>query len=440
MAGALNPTQLQSLDQYYVQDVEFISGNDSISIKNLMQEFSIYEDIFKPAITGNILITDSIGLINALKITGTEKIRLSFGKKSSTDVELVTKEFRIIRLGPRVKKSFTTEIYSIHFCSDELVISESRKVSKAYVGKTIDDIVVDILDNYLDLAETDKNYTVQKTDGVYDFTIPLMKPFEAINFVASYARGLNGNNNVYDFMFFENKDGFVFVSLEKLYQQAPFASYGYSPKNYFSPDTQAGLSYGNSIKSYTFLDTFDSLYGVSTGAFANRVITIDPMTKQYYVDNFDYIQYFNNTKHLNDKPIISSISGDFASSYDAVVKVLTTNKNQEKALGISDKPGSVAKDSFIADRIRYRTAQIPLSMYTRMKLSIPGDPNITVGNVIYIELPLITENQTGGIDEYHSGKYLVTAVRQIIDTNMEYETILEVAKESYQTPVAKNEV
>ena len=99
MAGALNPTQLQSLDQYYVQDVEFISGNDSISIKNLMQEFSIYEDIFKPAITGNILITDSIGLINALKITGTEKIRLSFGKKSSTDVELVTKEFRIIRLG-----------------------------------------------------------------------------------------------------------------------------------------------------------------------------------------------------------------------------------------------------------------------------------------------------------------------------------------------------
>ena len=213
MAGALNPTQLQSLDQYYVQDVEFISGNDSISIKNLMQEFSIYEDIFKQAITGNILITDSIGLINALKITGTEKIRLSFGKKSSTDVELVTKEFRIIRLGPRVKKSFTTEIYSIHFCSDELVISESRKVSKAYVGKTIDDIVVDILDNYLDLAETDKNYTVQKTDGVYDFTIPLMKPFEAINFVASYARGLNGNNNVYDFMFFENKDGFVFVSL-----------------------------------------------------------------------------------------------------------------------------------------------------------------------------------------------------------------------------------
>jgi hypothetical protein len=157
------------------------------------------------------------------------------------------------------------------------------------------------------------------------------------------------------------------------------------------------------------------------------------------VDNFDYTKYFSSTKHLNDEPLITNLSGNFSKSYDAVLKVLFTNKEQEKALLIKDNPGSVSKDSFVADRVRYRTAQIPLSQYTRMKLSIPGDPNITVGNIVYIELPLITEDQKVGLDEQHSGKYLVTAVRQIVDVNMKYETVLEIAKESYMTPTAKSE-
>lgn len=421
---------IKNADNYYLNKVELISvSNEAIDIKPMIIEISLYQDIFRPVMTGDVMVNDAIGMINTLKIDGSEKIRITFSKSASTDVLFTSVEYKIIRIGERIKKNFNSEHYTIHFCSNELFLSEGQKVSKSYPGKKINDIVTDILTNYLKVPV--KNQSVGITDGVYDFVIPYKKPFEAINFLATYARAPGtSTNNVYDFLFFERGDRkFVFQSLQTLYQSQSYGTYAFSAKNYFSPESSGGLVLGlRGIKAYSFLDTFDTLYGITTGAFANRVITIDPLTMQYYKSDFNYSKEFEKSKSLNKYPL-QNLS--LSSSYEAVLKVLTTNKNQEKAIGINDKPGAVAKDTYNEDRIRFRTAQIPLSQYTRMKLTVAGDPNLNVGSVIEILLPKLNEDQTGGIDDYHSGRYLITAVRQIIDANMEYETVLEVAKNSF---------
>jgi hypothetical protein len=43
------------------------------------------------------------------------------------------------------------------------------------------------------------------------------------------------------------------------------------------------------------------------------------------------------------------------------------------------------------------------------------------------------KNQTRAKDEYFSGKYLVTAVRHIIQTQGVFQTVLELAKESLKS-------
>jgi hypothetical protein len=201
------------------------------------------------------------------------------------------------------------------------------------------------------------------------------------------------------------------------------------------------------IKSYTFLDTFDTLYGTVSGAFANRLITIDPLTRRYYDTKFDYVEDYQNK--LNDKNKNSLINntqnrlGKTANqNYDSVLKVMISNANQKKAEGISDDPYTVANDIRAETYVPYRTAQLALSHYVRIKLTVSGDPNLTVGTTINVELPSSASNKDGSglnegkTDAQYSGKYLITSVRHIISSQMKYETVVEVVRDAYRSSLS----
>ena len=100
---------------------------------------------------------------------------------------------------------------------------------------------------------------------------------------------------------------------------------------------------------------------------------------------------------------------------------------------VQSNPGSVAQNIFAETYIPYRTAQLSLANYTRVKLNVPGDPNLTVGIVIEFELLSNNPDQhEKGTNNFYSGYYLVTAVKHLITQN-DYKTVMEVAKESVPT-------
>ena len=70
--GIINP------DDYFLQEVEIISGSQSVNIKGIMAELSYYEDIFRGSMTGHVLIQDSISLIDRMGMSGFEFLYLSF--------------------------------------------------------------------------------------------------------------------------------------------------------------------------------------------------------------------------------------------------------------------------------------------------------------------------------------------------------------------------
>ena len=47
-------------------------------IKNLIVEFNIYESMFQPFVTGNVIINDATNLLNSLPIVGQEELELKF--------------------------------------------------------------------------------------------------------------------------------------------------------------------------------------------------------------------------------------------------------------------------------------------------------------------------------------------------------------------------
>jgi hypothetical protein len=439
---------LVTADDFYLEKINIVTPKNIVNIKSVFVELSYYEDIFRGTVSGHVLISDSISMIDRLGLSGNDFLELKFRKsKLVEEGQSISKYFRIYRVGERILNNSETESYALHFCSEELFLSEQTKVSKAYDGKTIEEIVTDILNKHMQI---DKKYlNIESTEGPYDFVIPYKKPFDAINWLANYAIPTEAKTvKGADFVFFENSEGFNFRSLQSLFTSRIYNNYIYSQKNVDNLGNKGSLGRDlSTIKSYTFLDTFDTLYGTVSGAFANRLITIDPLTRRYTDTKFDYVSDYQNK--LNDKEKNSLINntqnrlGKTANqNYDAVLKVMTTNANQKTAVGILDKPHTVANDIRVEKYVPYRTAQLALSHYVRIKLTISGDPNLTVGTTINVELPSSASNKDGSglneglTDQQYSGKYLITSVRHIVSSQMKYETVLEVVKDGYKSSLS----
>jgi hypothetical protein len=78
-----------------------------------------------------------------------------------------------------------------------------------------------------------------------------------------------------------------------------------------------------------------------------------------------------------------------------------------------------------------------LANYTRLRISVPGDCNLTVGRVLTFNLTSRNTKNNGALDKYYSGNYFITGVRHIIDLTR-FRTILEITKESVPTPYPAN--
>jgi hypothetical protein len=408
------------------------AGGDTIDLKKLMIELSYFEDLYSFSTSGYVMVRDSLGLIEKMQITGKEQMEISFGKMRNGQNN-VTKSFRVYKIGDRKPNgNLSSETYKLYFCSEELILSEQIKVSKSYTGWKISDIVADILFHKLK-TPNNKIQTVESTVGVYDFVVPLLKPFEAISWLSIYARPENTNLVGADMLLFETKNGYNFRSLASMMAEDPYTTYMYQQNN-LSNSIQNFDDKTRSVLKFEVIKSFDALNDASSGTFANRTITIDPLTKTYNVTDFDYDIYKNQIKPMNGSGILPSSTNRFGlkpnQSYEGSLKVLWGNSNESSVSYIKDRAGSVAKDIFAETYVRYRTAQLSLANHTVLKLVIPGDPGLTVGRTINFNVFSLTGGTEKTLDKFYSGKYLVTAVRHVLQSQGIYQTIVEIAKES----------
>ena len=89
-----------------------------------------------------------------------------------------------------------------------------------------------------------------------------------------------------------------------------------------------------------------------------------------------------------------------------------------------------------------RISQINQLNYFKLKLVIPGDTYITIGDVIEFEMPLHSTKVKGekNINPFYSGRYLITAIRHKLNKES-YEMVVEATKDCLSTsyPVAQND-
>jgi len=410
-----------------------------IDLKFIMSELSYQEDLFNNVVSGYVMVAESSGYGEFLSLTGSEFLEISFSKGGNVDAQ-ITKIARVYKIEHRkLTENMYTESYCLQFCSEELVLSEQYKISKSYKNMTIDAMISDICtgeSGIKTLGISKSKLNITGTYGLYSFIVPTLKPFDAINWLSTYA--LSNQYSGADMVFYENNHGFNFNSLQYLMggDGVVYGKYRYDPKNLTSLTKSNMQERMYNVSAYEILNSFDTLNGVNTGTYANRLLSVDLVTRTTKTTDFDYSKYFTDAQTLNNFPIINNYTnrnGDMLNETSAAcMKLAFTNFDQNnpanKALSSASVAPTIMPNINAETYIPYRTAQIPLANYTRVRISVAGDPTVTVGKQIEFNLPSNSPNYKGP-NLFYSGIYLVTAVRHLI-TQTEYKTVMEITKDS----------
>lgn len=389
--------------------VLYTSGGDIIDIRKTFLEFDIFEDIFNPCSTAKIVLGDAQELLSNFKIHGNDFIEIEIDKPSLQDS--IHKFYRIYKISDRV---FGTSIqnYVLYLCSEEMILSPQISISKSYKGLKISKIVRNILKDYLKVSDK-KIGRISDTHGVYDIIVPRMNPLEAIQWLST--RAYSDKASLY--FFFENHDGFNFLSYEDLLKVDPYATYYRAVK--LTDDPAKNLQ---TFTSLNVIEDFDIMKASRYGSFSSSLNVLDIVTKSFDTFLFNSTQ-FKRKGILNKEVTMNTLQNRLKKSfYDSY-------QNMQKFVMVTDADPTnnpITPENWLAQTAS-RMGQLHLF---KMVGVVPGDPVLKAGITINVEIPkIIPQEENAAIDKVRSGRYLVSAVHHKFAADI-FTTTIEMLSDS----------
>jgi hypothetical protein len=379
----------------------------------------IYEDIFATFITGKLMIKDAQALMNLLPLVGEESIRLQVSTPSLPESAAYKREFFIYKMDDVIKTSARETLYVLHFISKEAITDLNRKISKAYSGK-VSDIVSKIIKDPDGLSTT-KTTNIEETKNKIKYTSNFWRPSKNMQFLTDNAESVTGSPS---YLFFENKYGFNFVSLETLYTGTPLQQ-RFIADNYTAEINPLGGSSASIERDYQrVLDmqtpaTFNYMDRIASGFYGSEIIYYDILTKQYvhtgYVPDFK-----KDGKHLNPHQT-------WTENNPSRPKALLLHENQY----YNNFEGfDVTSNTKIVQK---RKALLAQAESNKVIITVFGRMDYSAGQRVYLNVPVtgqISATNTDPEDKLLSGNYLIAALCHFINRES-HECTIELIKDSY---------
>ena len=409
--------------QVEVNKVELtsVATGKVVDISKIMLEMNIYEDLFSNYITGTITVSDSNDLINYFPLVGEERLDISYKTPGLDDkFGLVENIFYVYKITDRSLIREKTQVYIIHFMSEEGFSDQHVKISKGYRGK-YSDIVKDIFNDGDALGSRDevsKKFKIEETSNAFQMVVPTWSPMKTINWIASRSITKSGVPN---YIFYQDSFNYNFCSINSLLAQQPSMKFWNTTLNIRQiQDIYKGeeISQYNIVRSTSNDLVFDVSSRMASGMFSSNMIYCDLLTKSINNQEFDYIDSFSSSKHLNEFPMNSKKIMRYPKSCTVVY---VNHQNMWNDFP-SDYP-----ETWVLHR---RSLMQQIGSY-KAEITVPGRSDYKVGMIIELEQNTI-RNQTSNEeaeDLMNKGNFLVTSIVHRIAKN-EMEDVIEICRDS----------
>jgi hypothetical protein len=432
-------------------DLSTFDERHTLDIRNLVLEAHIFESIYSPTITCELLIADSSGLVEGVPIFGQERISIkietpksSSSETTGTDLDNFDKEFIIYKISKRgFDSNQGANIYILHLCTLDFLRGIGITFSSTYDGKP-EEIVKKLWKDAFPNRET--KLTAETSLKNTRIIFPNTNLFRSINITTNYAT--NDTYKSSSYLFYEDHiNGYNYVTLESLMNKKPKEKENYFYENKVNVrDSVISPRKNFSIRKLEMIKDLDTSIPLSKGMFNATTISHDLVTKKYKTMKYNYDKDFDSKGAIYSNPLIKNNSSvfnysddDFASSTTYLIPSDNLRKNNEWVIS----KDSIDDQNFFHlnnDSISGRSSKLQQADYMKMKMTIPGDLRLTSGKVINVYVPTLSKstNNKETLDRRLSGKYLITNVKHTFAKN-DYSTSCEIVKDSFETELKFND-
>ena len=414
---------------------------EKIDISSIFEEINLYDNMFTPCMSANIVIRDSVNLFERLTLDGDETVMVKLDKgKDMPDGWSYSKKFSIYTVSDRTNVNMTTQVYTIHLVNPDFLFSLQNKVTQRYQGP-YSSAVYNILTNYLRVPAASPNFdagesglgSIYPTTRIHDFIVPALSPFDAI---LQITKKSTYKNNLPDFVFYESPQvGYNFAPLSEMVKLDARYDINFKHKNVERQigDELLGATNFKVLSSFNLFDT------IRDGSYAGKFIGFDTLTRTQSITKIQDV--FTNSdgtganQNSNLVPFKNKSDKEPYEMYDSRVVSYPYALSRADLKYIKEKdPASVNKLDNTHEYVFQRKAILTNLMQKRMQVTLPGNFGLFTGDMVNLFVPrfgIKEENASAkdSLDTTLTGKYIIIGVRHIVQYN-KHETIIEVASDS----------
>lgn len=387
-----------------------IGGLDLLGGDASFHGIDIYEDLNDPFGSPliEINVVDHSDAMNKYKLTGSydeNKIEVKFkyeptGEMVGFNARMHSNKGLQDNMGGKNESSGHSKVYQIRGAQEELFKANGTRVEKSFSGPTTSHVEK----IFKDVIKTEKQFENRDSSEPKDKTYGREHPIDTVNYLLKSHASTKYESSAYT-VFQEWKNGnpkIVQTTYEELFERQPVAT----------------------LKERTDLNST----GITEQDQQNSVMwaEYDPSWSEQRVMSKAVKKSFNHGTHTI---VDENYKGDTKSKTPAYNQPASYAEKYD--VYYTEDVVNTGQKNNGADAKRKRTQYLSHLMNGTAKIEVPGNPKITLGSIIELDVPKKTDNnQLGGEGQFNK-KALVVSIRHKIKPagqKPQYTMVLELAK------------
>jgi len=442
--------EIQYAGEYIIDECILCTvGGLELNLKDQVAAISIFEDIFKNSITGNISFVDTNNLTANASIVGQEKLKLILVTPNAEDktdrnmaINFSKNPLHIFEVSTSTNVNDRTKAFTLSFTTNEIVRNNRIRVCQSYTGEPAKEIIKKVIRDP-ELLDSKKEFYYEETTNLFKMIAPNLRPFDFINTVAK--RCLSKEYNFAPtFLFYETIKGYYFRTIDSMMDRK-------NPRMVFREVTpnddvnNVALNLTN-ILDYEITNSTDTILNTRSGMYASDLLLVDVFNKSYKHYEYKYLDDFDNNIHVDEfnaygsakSPIASLATDEYGNKISdypqSILHVQPIEREVEEGLfdPAHGEPNNYRGTDLWLQRRRSRFSSLDAAVSLRIK--VPGNTTIQAGDLVGI----ILKNQTGAQsaqDPYLTGRYLVRKLKHEFTKGvgqMRHEILLDCIRDTVQ--------
>lgn len=383
-----------------------VDGCREYDVRQQVRMINIWESILSPTIIAEIRIKDNIGLYTGFPLLKEEYVQFEFqtpGYDNTTKYDFYVVDIVDMSIDENMKGMS----YTLVCCSKELIMSNLQVVNQKF-KKEASAIVQEIYETYLG---SPKPINLVTTRGVEEETITQLAPFKAIDKFRLYATAADNDSSA--FVFFENRDGFTFNSLENIFAKGKKSicdrEFTFSSLNNLDMNS---INIRN-ILAYQLVQGGNAAQRAYDGYFTSIGERVDILSKK-----ITKVPYKLPDLQSKFQPNMGGPAEIHTSSYLTNFLDLDGSQNPKKKRPVkrlSVPFTSERSDTLRTEKLLNMRSFVQQFTSNMINIHIYGDTAITVGDVIKCNFPEATGlTRDPKLNRIMPGNYMVTRLRHMI--------------------------